>query len=292
MLQERNAQRRLENQKKFAKVNVYVKNLAETVDKARFEQEFGKFGQITSAVVVLDPATQKSRGFGYVCFTTPEQAQQAISSMNGAILDGKPLYVALHQRKEERRAFLEQQFSRQRVPQMYPGYGYMANAFAGIPGRQFFQQQVPQQFPQQQQRRMGPQYFQQQMTSRPYQLTPAAMDGGRQMGHNSPHQQQRRPYAGQNRQPSGPRPPTQRRQAESEFSKTLATMAPEQQKQFLGEQLFPLIGAINPHYAGKITGMLLEMDGAEIINLIEDREARHLKVQEALAVLQTAPAGS
>ncbi|KAJ3475790.1 hypothetical protein NLG97_g9337 [Lecanicillium saksenae] len=52
----------------------------------------------------------------------------------------------------------------------------------------------------------------------------------------------------------------------------------------LGEMIFPKIQAINAELAGKITGMLLEMDNSELINLIEDDAALKSKVDEALAV--------
>jgi polyadenylate-binding protein len=64
----------------------------------------------------------------------------------------------------------------------------------------------------------------------------------------------------------------------------LSTVAPQQQKQILGENLFPKIQAIQPELAGKITGMLLEMDNEELINLFENDSALHAKVNEAMAV--------
>jgi len=59
---------------------------------------------------------------------------------------------------------------------------------------------------------------------------------------------------------------------------------PQQQKQMLGEVIFPKIAAIQPELAGKITGMLLEMDNTELVNLIEDDGALRAKVEEAMAV--------
>jgi polyadenylate-binding protein len=66
----------------------------------------------------------------------------------------------------------------------------------------------------------------------------------------------------------------------------LAAAHPNDQKQMLGERLFPVIHEKYPSAAGKITGMLLEMDNTEILHLLEDRELMGQRVEEAVAVLQ------
>ena len=48
----------------------------------------------------------RTKGFGFVCFSSPGEATRAVTEMNGRIIVSKPLYVALAQRKEDRRAYL------------------------------------------------------------------------------------------------------------------------------------------------------------------------------------------
>lgn len=65
----------------------------------------------------------------------------------------------------------------------------------------------------------------------------------------------------------------------------LAEATPHDQKQMLGERLFPLIHRMYPDLAGKITGMLLEIDNSELLHMLEHHESLKAKVEEAVAVL-------
>merc|ERR1712118_301869 len=67
----------------------------------------------------------------------------------------------------------------------------------------------------------------------------------------------------------------------------LAAAPPGVQKQMLGEKLFPQIAKYQPELAGKITGMMLEMDNSELLILLESDAQLKNKVDEALRVLQT-----
>ncbi|CAH8384170.1 unnamed protein product [Eruca vesicaria subsp. sativa] len=100
--------------------NLYVKNLDESVTDDKLREHFAPFGTITSCKVMRDP-TGVSRGSGFVAFSTPEEASRAIAEMNGKMIVSKPLYVALAQRKEDRKARLQAQFSQMRpVPAVGP----------------------------------------------------------------------------------------------------------------------------------------------------------------------------
>lgn len=66
----------------------------------------------------------------------------------------------------------------------------------------------------------------------------------------------------------------------------LANAKPQEQKQILGERLYPMIERMHSTLAGKITGMLLEIENSELLHMLEDQEALKAKVEEAVAVLQ------
>merc|ERR1711959_806558 len=107
---------------KYQNVNLYVKNLDDTVNEEKLKEIFEPFGVITSAKLMMDGTA--SRGFGFVCFTTPEEATKAVTEMNNKIVGSKPIYVSLAQRKDQRRAQLEAQMA-QRFQQQRGAMGPM-----------------------------------------------------------------------------------------------------------------------------------------------------------------------
>mmetsp|Transcript_90965 Transcript_90965/g.253300 ORF Transcript_90965/g.253300 Transcript_90965/m.253300 type:complete len:148 (-) Transcript_90965:127-570(-) len=68
----------------------------------------------------------------------------------------------------------------------------------------------------------------------------------------------------------------------------LAAAPPGVQKQMLGEKLYPMVSKMQPELAGKITGMMLEMDNSELLILLESEPQLKVKVDEAMRVLQAA----
>ncbi|KAL8550553.1 hypothetical protein ACS0TY_009108 [Phlomoides rotata] len=86
-------------------LNMYIKNLDDSIEDDQFKEMFSPFGSITSCKVMRDPKGI-SIGSGFIAFSSPEEASRALSEMNGKMIGGKPLYVAFAQRKEDRRARL------------------------------------------------------------------------------------------------------------------------------------------------------------------------------------------
>uniref|UniRef100_A0A3Q3APG0 Polyadenylate-binding protein n=1 Tax=Kryptolebias marmoratus TaxID=37003 RepID=A0A3Q3APG0_KRYMA len=290
---------------RYQGVNLYIKNLDDTIDDEKLRKEFSPFGSITSAKVMLEDG--RSKGFGFVCFSSPEEATKAVTEMNGRIVGTKPLYVALAQRKEERKAHLTNQYM-QRIAgmrampanaiinQFQPTSGYFMPAVPQAQNRTTYY--APNQLAQM---RPNPRWQQQggrgQGEHGGRDATNQAMAPRPSMGVSGPRAMPPYKYATGVRNPNPqvvqPIPLQQVAQPavhvqgqEPLTASMLAAAPPQEQKQMLGERLFPLIQAMHANLAGKITGMLLEIDNSELLHMLESHESLRSKVEEAVAVLQ------
>jgi RNA recognition motif-containing protein len=81
---------------------LYVGNLAYSVRDDSLQQAFGQFGTVTSAKVMMDRDTGRSKGFGFVEMGTDAEAQAAINGMNGQALEGRAVIVNEARPREER----------------------------------------------------------------------------------------------------------------------------------------------------------------------------------------------
>lgn len=325
---------KIERISRYQGVNLYIKNLEDGIDDERLRTEFSQFGTITSAKVMKDDKVN-SKGFGFVCFSSPDEATKAVTEMNGRIIVTKPLYVALAQRKEERRAQLSTQFMQRVGPLRYNPNG------AGMPQQQGYSFQPGQPnfyipaMPQGQRAFLAqpvsqmtrPRWQSQQVRGMQggYPNPVGQVRGGTQRPRH-PNMQTRRetPYPGvQTRnmshqvvRPGGPVPPQRAaykltQNARNQYpqpqpniptaqpeqqqglggtdpltASDLVTAAPSEQKQMIGERLFPKVQEFQPTMAGKITGMLLEIDNTELLHMLDNHELLKAKVGEAVQVLQ------
>jgi RNA recognition motif-containing protein len=74
-------------------MKIYVGNLNHETTEPQLRESFEKFGEVTSLNIVMDKASGKPRGFGFVEMSSEEHAQSAISSLNGQDLAGSLLKV-------------------------------------------------------------------------------------------------------------------------------------------------------------------------------------------------------
>jgi hypothetical protein len=81
---------------------LYVGNLAYSVRDESLQESFSQFGTVTSAKVMMDRETGRSKGFGFVEMSSDPEAQAAINGMNGQPLEGRPLVVNEARPREER----------------------------------------------------------------------------------------------------------------------------------------------------------------------------------------------
>lgn len=72
---------------------LFVANLAWSVTEADLKSLFAEAGNVAFTQIILDRETQKSRGFGFVEMTTPEEAQKAMQLLNGRELGGRKIAV-------------------------------------------------------------------------------------------------------------------------------------------------------------------------------------------------------
>lgn len=81
---------------------LYVGNLAYSVRDESLHQSFSQFGTVTSAKVMMDRDTGRSKGFGFVEMGSDAEAQAAINGMNGQALEGRAVVVNEARPREER----------------------------------------------------------------------------------------------------------------------------------------------------------------------------------------------
>ncbi|HEX4849533.1 MAG TPA: RNA-binding protein [Puia sp.] len=83
-------------------MNIYVSNLSFNVRDEDLQEYFAEYGEVTSAKVIMDKFTNKSRGFAFVEMPDDEAAKKAIAELDGASVDGRTINVSVARPREER----------------------------------------------------------------------------------------------------------------------------------------------------------------------------------------------
>ncbi len=83
-------------------MNIYVSNLGYGVHDEDLNKLFEEYGSVSSAKVITDKFTSKSRGFGFVEMSDQQAAETAIRELNGKMIDGRPVRVSEARPREER----------------------------------------------------------------------------------------------------------------------------------------------------------------------------------------------
>ena len=74
-------------------MNIYTGNLSNSITEESLKEMFSKFGEVKSAKIIMDRYTNRSKGFGFVEMPDNSEADQAIKSLNGKMIDGRNLKV-------------------------------------------------------------------------------------------------------------------------------------------------------------------------------------------------------
>lgn len=84
-------------------MNIYVSGLSYNTSSESLQELFAEYGEVTSARIITDRETGRSRGFGFVEMSNDEDAQKAINELNETDLEGKTISVSVAREKRERR---------------------------------------------------------------------------------------------------------------------------------------------------------------------------------------------
>ena len=85
-------------------MNIYVSNLSFNVQDEDLREFFAEYGEVTSAKVITDKFTNRSRGFGFVEMADDEAAKKAIAELNGGVVEGRTINATEAKPREERPA--------------------------------------------------------------------------------------------------------------------------------------------------------------------------------------------
>jgi len=86
----------------FSNMNIYVSNLSFNVEDEDLREFFTEYGEVSSARVIMDKFTNRSRGFGFVEMPDDAAAEKAIAELDGGMVEGRAIRVTVAKPREEK----------------------------------------------------------------------------------------------------------------------------------------------------------------------------------------------
>ena len=83
-------------------MNIYVSNLSFNTNDAELNELFSKFGAVSSAKVIMDRESGRSRGFGFVEMASDDEGKEAMAGLNNKEVEGRPMSVSVAKEREAR----------------------------------------------------------------------------------------------------------------------------------------------------------------------------------------------
>ena len=83
-------------------MNIYVSNLSFNTSDVELNELFSKFGTVSSAKVIMDRESGRSRGFGFVEMPSTEEGKEAMLGLNNKEVEGRAMSVSVAREREER----------------------------------------------------------------------------------------------------------------------------------------------------------------------------------------------
>ncbi len=82
-------------------MNIFIANLNYKVPSEKLQEIFGEYGEVSSAKIIFDRETKRSKGFGFVEMPNDDDALRAIEDLNGVEIDGRQIVVKQANEREE-----------------------------------------------------------------------------------------------------------------------------------------------------------------------------------------------
>uniref|UniRef100_A0ACD6AIG2 Uncharacterized protein n=1 Tax=Avena sativa TaxID=4498 RepID=A0ACD6AIG2_AVESA len=274
---------RTEKLKKFEGLNLYIKNLDDSINDVHLRNLFENFGEIASCKVMVD-SQGRSMGYGFVSFQTAEAVHKAIDKMNGHMVGKKPLYVCVAQRKEERRAILVVSglgYHHYTQPHIYPlislggpnammAYNMMSPMHHGqrVDSWRGVGQEISRQHQRVHQNVNQNITYLANVRNGPTNDAMAILDFAT-------------PIVARSLAPTDPTDP-----GTYTLERSNVTADQEKQHQILGKKLYTLVEQLEPEFTEKVTKILLELEKTEVLHLIESANDLREKVCQAMEALR------